>query len=181
MLQVHQITNLCWGVIWVCWFFNMPSQAAMRCSCQADCIDTPGVSLLHHQALLGATLVNGEDQRATWRKRCSHQGLEKGPWKVSSWRINAARLIRIHFFQSFTGNPNSLSPKAKLKNGVLKKNMPFSQTLALFTLVSNPADCRICIHFDSSWGKSWNSSQTRGRPCFKSAVSVRFFFFASKV
>ena len=95
-----------------------------------------GVSLLHYQALLGATLVNGEDQRATWRIfRCSPAWTWLKDfyfwllWKVL-WRVLRAEgstpkdsSIYVFFWTCLLWNPKSLSPKKlSWRMGFWKKN-----------------------------------------------------------
>ena len=95
-----------------------------------------GVSLLHYQALLGATLVNGEDQRATWRIfRCSPAWtwlkdfyfwlLWKVLWRVLRVEGSTPKDSSIYVFflnMSSLESKVTVSQKAKLNNGVLKKN-----------------------------------------------------------
>lgn len=85
-----------------------------------------GVSLLHYQALLGATLVNGEDQRATWAgffDLAFLTTLESALKSFQGWRTNTERLIQKHFFWRFRlWNPKSLSPKKLSWRMGLKKN-----------------------------------------------------------
>lgn len=154
-----------------------------------------GVSLLHYQALLGATLVNGEDQRATWRIfRCSPAWtwlkdlyfwlLWKNALKSSQgWRFNTERLIHIRFFWRFLlWNPKSLSPKKlSWRIGFWKKNTcrfpkPWPWKHPCFEACTI---CRICIHFDEYPEAKAEIHHQRGGGHVSSLLFV--FFFASKV
>ena len=175
----------------------MPSQAARNCCSIKSRLYWygPGVSLLHHQALLGATLVNGEDQRATWRigdvessgprKKGQHflTPLESANQKFSSWRINAARLNLYTFFWKVSlGIQTPCPPKLSWRMGFWKKNMaifpnpwpcsPLFRTLQIagFAFISIHPEAKAEIHHKRGGGR------VSSLP-----VSVCFFFFASKV